>query len=162
MPLDSAMALIQRRRPEAEPIPDFMAMLGQYEAQCRSDGAIVDLRTGIPGKNKKRTAGAVGPACPGAVGPQKRAVVGPLPGPIDVPVDPMAHPSKTIGPTAMGHEESLPDPESSPSTLSNASSPNSKKFGKNHAELSAKTDSNEIGSQSSSHESTSTDESIKD
>ena len=40
MPLNEAMQLVKRRRPEADPIPDFVAMLRDYELQCRLDGVI--------------------------------------------------------------------------------------------------------------------------
>lgn len=127
MPLDDALALIQRRRPDAEPIPDFMDMLRQYEAQCRRDGAIVDQVNESSRKHKKRTAAAAaGPASKTDVGPQKRFVVGPAPGPVNVAVGPLAHPSRSIGPAVEGQDESLNDRASSPSTFSNASCRNRK------------------------------------
>ena len=152
MPLDDALALIQRRRPDAEPIPDFMDMLRQYEAQCRRDGAIVDQLDELSRKNKKRTATAAadpaaGPASKSAAGPQKRSVVGPVPGLVNVAVGPAAHSSRSIGPAVKGQDEPLNDRASS-STLSNASCRNRKESSKELGGSLATSDS-----QRSAHES---------
>lgn len=94
MPLESALSLIRRRRPDAEPIPDFMDMLRRYESQCRKDGAIVEDGTT---SSKKRA--AIGPSP--RPEPPKRAAIGPALGSVVVaavgpqlPVGPSPPPQK--------------------------------------------------------------------
>ena len=89
MPLDDAMALVKRRRPEANPIPEFVAMLRDYETQCRLDGSIVDVAAAAATKSdndgsKKRA--AVGPSRPDAPKQQHRSMptIGPLRPPVNV------------------------------------------------------------------------------
>lgn len=63
MTLDDAMELVQRRRPEVDPIPAFLNMLRDYELQCRSQGDIAsDSATKKFGN--KRAAAVVGPSGP--------------------------------------------------------------------------------------------------
>ena len=69
MSLEEAQKLVQRRRPQAVPIPAFVEMLKEYEQDCRVLGIISD-------KKKVATARGVvaGPPCKrprlGNVGPQ--------------------------------------------------------------------------------------------
>ena len=67
MSLEEAQKLIQRRRPQAVPIPAFVDMLKEYEQNCRSLGAISDKKKVAAA----RTMGAGPPRPRGAnVGPQ--------------------------------------------------------------------------------------------
>jgi hypothetical protein len=69
MELADAMALVKRRRPVAEPIPAFVAMLERYEKTCKQAAAIhsssIDTTPSGPmpsrGSNPKRKR-AIGPA----------------------------------------------------------------------------------------------------
>ena len=154
MSLTSALALIQRRRPEAEPIPDFMDMLRQYEAQCRNDGAIVEEETSsTEHRSKKRTAtAAVGPA-PGS-GPHKRAMVGPVYGPIVVAVGPQPHQSSRIGPVERQRQEKFCNEPVSTSPPNNVSA-------RRQQELPSQRVASNDGREQSSKECVSTDDSIK-
>ena len=76
MPLKDALQMIQRRRPQAQPIPAFMEILEQYEKK-NGDGDHGDRRKRTPQKNQESQFS----------NDQKRPRVGPYIGP--------AHPAKT-------------------------------------------------------------------
>lgn len=111
MDLDSALALVKRRRPVAEPIPAFVEQLKRYEGECKNSGLIHnnEKKQGVDGDSsntpmindvtcekeggmttnpKKRKAEetkiTIGP-CRGPVGPQRqqksKKVQGPSIGP---------------------------------------------------------------------------------
>ena len=95
MTLDNALAMIRRRRPQAEPIPPFMEFLRKEEETLKNDPAATKKMTmkrefetttdSNESKTKKRKAThrvmgpAVGPTIGPTIGPavKKPAVVGP-------------------------------------------------------------------------------------
>jgi hypothetical protein len=77
MSLDEAMELVQRRRPEANPIPEFMAMLKDYELlQIRSAEG-----DDVKANNNKRTAAATSPSRPDDA-PKRAKPIGPFSRPV--------------------------------------------------------------------------------
>ncbi|EEC47494.1 predicted protein [Phaeodactylum tricornutum CCAP 1055/1] len=69
MPLSQALTLVQRRRPQAAPIPAFVTFLEEYEVGLRETGVVSSTSSGA-----KRPAGAAQPSGPTA----KRPLVGPV------------------------------------------------------------------------------------
>ena len=79
MTLNEAQRLVERRRPQAAPIPAFMEMLQEYEQTCRAVGAIA-ASSDEPKVSRKR--GPVPRIPQGPPNKQRpRVVVGPMPPP---------------------------------------------------------------------------------
>lgn len=85
MTLKDAMAVLQEKRPEAQPIPKFMEQLNDYEVKCRLLGVI---SVGDKERHKRRIGPSdpstepQGPIMPHPDGPWKRAkMIGPLTAP---------------------------------------------------------------------------------
>jgi hypothetical protein len=57
MSYDDAITMIQRRRPQAQPIPEFVTMLRQYEITCRSTNTKV-----MPSTTRTTTPNNIGAA----------------------------------------------------------------------------------------------------
>jgi hypothetical protein len=78
MELDSAVKLVQRRRPCINPIPAFMKQLQGYEIECKEKGLIceveVKVKSGQDADSRKRK--AIGPIC-GPVPSNQQSVIGP-------------------------------------------------------------------------------------
>ena len=110
MSLKEALEMIQRRRPEAEPIPAFREILEDYEARCvkeRENAA--NAKPSLAEKKKKKRAGPVGnPVAKDSSNGDKRRRVGPSPGP---PKD-SSREKNIVGPTMP------PPPQSEPSSVS--------------------------------------------
>lgn len=122
MTLKDATSLVQKSRPEAEPIPSFMSQLEKYENKCRQLGVICD-----DAQDKKRTAPhdeertvkrRLGPA----MGPGPAPVVGPAVGPLsqsNITVEPKPAIGPAMGPAVQA--ASVVGPSSGPSTKERSS-----------------------------------------
>ena len=89
MTLDDAIAMIRRRRPQAEPIPPFMEFLRKEEETLKNDRATTkkvsmkrDCETKTDSnenetKKRKATHRVMGPAAGPTIGPTIGPVVGP-------------------------------------------------------------------------------------
>jgi hypothetical protein len=62
MTMDDALALIQRRRPEADPIPSFRQYLREYEARCIAQGTVVST-SGPQSKGPQPSLSAASASC---------------------------------------------------------------------------------------------------
>jgi len=168
MPLDKALALIQRRRPEAEPIAAFVDMLRQYEQQCVRDGVIVldnEANTATNNNNVKKRA-AVGPSRGPEPSPAKRSMIGPVVGRHVVAVGPQPQPimGPSLPPAKAEPDEPSPHhSRSSSSSLSNESSSGKVGNTANNQPTASPHLKGDVlvGSSSSSKGSASTDESVK-
>jgi len=84
MNTEEALKMIQRRRPEAEPIPAVIEILEKYQAKCAQEkGNKNDKNHGKETKKAtelKRAAGPVGPSSNNKrprIGPSQKTVIGP-------------------------------------------------------------------------------------
>ena len=112
MPFSTALQMVQRRRPAADPIPAFHDILKTFEAKCIEErdkegkpttkrGTSSTEDTG--GKAKRQKVGpSIGPSIGSSVGPSK-APIGPSMGPSKPPIGP------SIGPQIPNFKESKPD-----------------------------------------------------
>mmetsp|Transcript_19115 Transcript_19115/g.26500 ORF Transcript_19115/g.26500 Transcript_19115/m.26500 type:complete len:175 (-) Transcript_19115:110-634(-) len=71
MPLHDALSLVKKHRPEAHPIPGFIAQLKKYEAKC--------LRMGVLTKGKEDIGSSSSSTKKRKIGPE----IGPSTGPVD-------------------------------------------------------------------------------
>lgn len=113
MSLNDAMTTIQRRRPEAQPIPAFFELLKRYEQQLQQSSR-KQKHSGnnefSMGKKKQKvvagpsTGPSIGPSIGPSAGPSKKPSLGPSVGPSIGPsvgphIDPSHGPSARIGPS---------------------------------------------------------------
>lgn len=69
MSLDKALEMIQRRRPEVEPIPAFRVILKQYEAECFKEREASNDNSAVEKRRTKKKKQIVGPSMgPSAAG----------------------------------------------------------------------------------------------
>lgn len=80
MPLNDALLLIRRRRPQAEPIPEFMEMLRRYETHLMKDTFISvssEPSTAKVQTKRSRDTASIGPDPKWGPSLPKRIMIGP-------------------------------------------------------------------------------------